>query len=52
MDVAGIPHDVSNENLELKVLEVYSQFGCEILSRDIEASHRITNNDRVIVKFL
>ena len=52
LEVAGIPRDVSNENLELKVLEVFSKVGCEILSGDIEACHRLTNNDRVIVKFL
>ena len=52
LEVAGIPRDVSNENLESKVLEFFSKVGCEILSRDIEACHRITNNDRVIVKFL
>ena len=52
LEVAGIPRDVSNENLESKVLEVFSKVGCEILSSDIEACHRLTNNDRVIVKFL
>ena len=52
LEVAGIPRDVSNENLESKVLEVFSKVGCEILSRDIEACHPLTNNDRVIVKFL
>ena len=52
LEIAGIPRDVSNENLESKVLEVFSKVGCEILSRVIEACHRLTNNDRVIVKFL
>ena len=52
MKVAGIPRDVSNENLESKVLEVFSKVGCEILSRDIEACHGLTNSERVIVKFL
>ena len=52
LEVAGIPCDVSNENLESKVLEVFSKVVCEILSRDIEKYHRLTNNDRVIVKFL
>ena len=51
LEVAGIPRDVSNENLESKVPEVFSKVGCEILSRDIEACHCLTNNDRVIVKF-
>ena len=52
LEVAGIPRDVSNENLESKVLEAFSKVGCEILSRNIEACHRLTNNVRVIVKFL
>ena len=52
LEVAGIPRDVSNENLEWKVLEVFSKVGCEIFSRDIEACHRLTINDRVTVKFL
>ena len=52
MKVAGIPRDVSNKNLESKVLEVFSKVGCEILSRDIEACHGLTNSERVIVKFL
>ena len=51
LEVAGIPRDVLNENLESKVLKVFSKVGCEILSRDIEACHCLTNNDRVIVKF-
>ena len=51
-EVAGIPRDVSNENLESKVLEVFSKVGCEILSHDIQAWNCLTNNDRVIVKFL
>ena len=37
LEVASIPRDVSNENLESKVLEVFSKVGCEILSRDSEA---------------
>ena len=45
LEVAGIPRDVSNENLESKVLEVFSKVGCEILSRDIEACHCLMNND-------
>ena len=52
LEVASIPRDVSNENLESKVLEVFSKVGCEILSRDSEACHCLTNNDKVIAKFL
>ena len=35
-----------------KYSKSFNKFGCEILSRDIEASHRLTNNDRIILKFL
>ena len=52
LEVAGIPCDVSNKNLELKVHEVFSKVGCEILSCDIGACHRLKNNDRAIVIFL
>ena len=52
MEVVSIPCHVSNKNLESKVLEVFSKNGYEILSRDIEACHHLTNNDRIIVKFL
>ena len=36
LEVACIPRDVSNENVESKVLEVFGKVGCEFLSRDIE----------------
>ena len=52
LEVAGIPRDVSNKTLESNVLGVFRKAGFKILSRDIEACHRLTNNDRVNVKFL
>ena len=47
LEVAGIPRDVSNENSESesKKLKVFSKVGCEVFSRDIEACHRLMNND-------
>ena len=36
LEVACSPRDVSNENVESKVLEVFGKVGCEFLSRDIE----------------
>ena len=39
LEVVGIHRDVSNEDLESKVLEVFNKVGCEIPSRDIEACH-------------
>ena len=53
LDVVGIPVDVSNKDVESKVLEVFNNVGCEILSRDIETGDCVTNiNDRIIVKLL
>ena len=53
LEVVVIPVDVSNKDLESKVLELFNNVSCEILSRDIESCHRLTNiNDRIIVKFL
>ena len=51
LKVAGIPRDVSNENLESKVLEVFSKVGCAILSRYIEACHCLTNNVESLPNF-
>ena len=39
LEVAGIPRDVSNEDLKSKVLKVFSKVGCVILSRDDEACY-------------
>ena len=52
LEVAGIPRDVSNDNLESKVFEGFSKVGTDMLSRDIGTCHRLTKNDRDIVKFL
>ena len=52
LEVVGIPRDVFNEDLECKVLQVFTKVGFEIPSRNIEACHHLTNrNDRIIVKF-
>ena len=51
--VVGIPVDFTNEDLTSKMLEVFNNISCEILSRSIESCHRLTNiNDRIIVKLL
>ena len=52
LEVVGIPHDVSNENLESKVLKFFTKVGCDILSCNIEACQGLRNNDRIIIKFL
>ena len=45
----GVFGNCGHSSLESKVVEVFSKVGCEILSRNIEACHRLTNNDRIIV---
>ena len=43
--------DSSRHSSKSEVLKVFSKVGCEILSRDIEACHRLINNDRIIENF-
>lgn len=53
LKAVGIPCDVSNKDLDSKVLEVSNKVGCEIPSHDIGTCHRLKNSrDRIIVKFL
>ena len=43
--------NASHQNLENKVIEVFSKVGCNITNENIEACHRINqNSDRTIVK--
>ena len=51
LEIAGIPSNVSHQNLENKVIEVFSKVGCNITNENIEACHLINqNSDRTIVK--
>ena len=50
LEVAGIPPQIGNEQLEDKVCDIFSSIDVKLNSRDIEACHRI-KNDRTIVKF-
>ena len=51
LEIVGIPSNVSHQNLENKVIEVFSKVGCIITNENIEARHRINqNSDRTIVK--
>lgn len=51
LEIVGIPSNVSHQNLENKVIEVFSKVGCNITNENIEACHRINqNSDRTIVK--
>ena len=52
LEVAGIPWQVDDKNLETKVLSIFQKIGCTIDPSFIDDCHRIgKNNDRVIVKF-
>ena len=41
LEITGIPDDVSDENLEEKVIQVLSEIQVNVSSSDIEACHRI-----------
>ena len=52
VEVSGIPGSVNHEDLEKKVLDVFSKIGANIATDKIEACHRISaRNSNVIVKF-
>ena len=51
LDIVGIPHEVSGEGLEEKVLKIFGKLGCDISPDCIEACHRVgRTTDTVIVK--
>ena len=57
--ISGISNEVSDENLEKKVIDICKESGIELNPYDIEACHRLTsgcvntsNSKRVIVKFV
>ena len=51
LDIVGIPHEVSVEVLEEKVLKIFGKLGCDISPDCIEACHRVgRTTDTVIVK--
>lgn len=53
IDVIDISCDASNKDLEPKVREMFNKVSCEILPRDTEASHVLTNStDQTIIKSL
>ena len=41
LEITGIPDDVSDENLEEKVIQVLSEIQVNVSSSNIEACHRI-----------
>ena len=52
LDIVGIPHEVSGEALEEKVLKIFGNCGCDISPDRIEACNRIgRTTDTVVVTF-
>ena len=52
LEVAGIPRQVDDKNLEKKMLSIFQKIGCIIDPTFIDDCHRLgKNNDRVIIKF-
>ena len=52
LEVAGIPRQVDDKNLETKVLSIFQKIGCTTDPTFIDDCHRLgKNNDKVIVKF-
>ena len=52
LEVAGIPRQVDDKNLETKALSIFQKIGCTTDTTFIDDCHRLgKNNDRVIVKF-
>ena len=51
LEVAGIPQQIDDKNLEKKVLSIFQKIGCTIGPTFIDDCHQLgKNNDRVIVK--
>jgi len=57
VEIAGIPNEINDDDLEKKVCEIFESVDAEIESRDIEACHRLPpkkNNPikKTIVRFM
>ena len=51
LEMAGIPQQIDDKNLEKKVLSIFQKIGCTIGPTFIDDCHQLgKNNDRVIVK--
>ena len=52
LDIMGIPHEVSGEVLDEKVLKIFRKIGCDISPDHTEVCHRVgRTTDTVIVRF-
>ena len=52
LEIVGIPNSIDNSALEETVRDVFKKIGVEIDERDVQASHRLKEKDRTIVKFV
>ena len=51
LEVVGIPTAIPNDLLEANVSKAFDKFGVHVKGKDIQACHRLEDNDRAIVKF-
>ena len=52
LEVVGIPTSVPNDSLEANISKVFDKLGVHVKGKDIQAFHRLKDNDRVIIKFI
>ena len=50
LEVVGIPTSITNDSLEANITKVFDKLGVHVEGKDIQACHRLKNNDRVIIK--
>ena len=50
--IAGIPNSIGNSALEETVHGVFRKIDFEIDERDVQACHRLKENEKILVKFL
>ena len=52
LEITGIPQNIEHNQLEGKVIQLLNKVGCNIISDNVEACHRISSKkDRVIINF-
>ena len=50
LEVAGIPNPIPNDSLEANISKVFDKLGVHVEGKDIQACHRLKDNDRAIIK--
>ena len=51
LEVVGIPTSLSNDSQEANISKVFDKLEVHVEGKDIQACHRLKDNDRVIIKF-